>query len=337
MTLDYIIDFTMALAQKQVPKLNEVQTLLNCSVTDLPRGNIIIQQRPGMFMLRVFDNEKGKALENKKVTHFLPGDKLGKNPIVVYIRKKQARPRYVNPKYITVWDTSSSGLAGYVTNEMLTNFFKKYGTILEPVQDVNVLSENVWALDKKKFRIDLDQQIHIPRKCPIEVITKAGEKVNGDLRVTYKDQPYFCRRCVKEHGGDCPKWMEDKQRLEEIKEQKARETETIIIGDSNLKRVNSNAILADVVSSSGAKIGHIANQMKFESIENYKNIVVFCGVNNIPAMHDAIDSDKLWNQVQTEITHLEINLKPHVTEGRNVMITPVPNAPHTKFSKNILI
>ena len=121
-------------------------------------------------------------------------------------------------------------------------------------------------------------------------------------------------------------------RLDEIKEQKTRETETIMIGDSNLKMVNSNAILADVVASSGAKIGHIANQMDFENLDNYKNLVVFCGINNIPAMMDTVDADKMWAQVKGEQRLLEDKLRAQVVKGKNVMITPVPRANHTQIS-----
>ena len=73
--------------------------------------------------------------------------------------------------------------------------------------------------------------------------------------------------------------MQDKQRENEIKEQKERETKTLIIGDSNLKLVNRNAVLADVIASSGAKIGHISNQLSFENTDKYDNIVVFAGIN----------------------------------------------------------
>ena len=169
--------------------------MLNCCVTDLPRGNIIFQQQPGKFTLKVFDNEKGKALENRIVKYFLPGDKEGKKPICVKIAKKVERKRYVNPKYINIWGTYESELGGFISNEQLTKLFSEYGTILIPVQDVHDLSENVWSIDKKNFRIDLDKGKHIPRRCPVEHTTKEGKIVKADLRVTYKDQPRFCKQC----------------------------------------------------------------------------------------------------------------------------------------------
>ena len=81
MTIEYTIDFTHALPQKLAPRLNEVQTWLNCNVTAIGRGNIIIQIRPGVFTLKVHDDGKEKSLENLKLNYFLPGDTLGKNPV----------------------------------------------------------------------------------------------------------------------------------------------------------------------------------------------------------------------------------------------------------------
>ena len=330
MTIEYLLDFTAYLPQKQCPKLNEVQTLLNCSVTDLPRGNIIIQHQVGKFTLKVHDDKKGKALENKKVNYFLPGDSEGKFPIKVQIVKKTDRKRYVNPKYVNIWGTYDSEIGGFITNEALTKIYSEYGTIIVPVQDVFDLNENVWSIDKKNFRIDLDNGKHIPRNCPIEYTTKEGKLLKATLRTTYKDQPYFCRRCVEDHDGDCPMWLENRRRLKEIKEQKERDTKTLILGDSNLKQVNGNALLADVVASSGAKIGHLCNQLKHEKLDGYDNIVLFGGINNIPGPNENVDETATWNQISSEMNRLEKELKEQVKKGKHIYLTQVTNAKHTQ-------
>ena len=329
MSIEYTLDFTAYLPQKQCPKLNEVQTLLNCSVTDLPRGNIIIQQQVGKFTLKVRDYNKGKALENKIVKYFLPGDVEGKRPISVKIVKKTVNKRYVNPKYVNVWGTYESELGGFITNEQLTKLFSEYGSIIIPVQDIHDLSENVWSIDKKNFRIDLDKGKHIPRRCPIEYTTKEGKIIKDNLRVTYKDQPRFCRQCVSDHTGDCPIWLEKQKRIQEIKDQKEKETKTLIIGDSNLKQVNSNALLADVVTSSGAKIGHISNQLKYEKLDTYDNIVIFGGINNIPAPNEQADESLVWKQISGELGDLEKELSAQVIKGKNIFLTQVAKAKHT--------
>ena len=329
MTIQYLLDFTPYLAQKQCPKLHEVQTFLTCSVTDLPRGNMIIQHQIGKFTLKVHDDSKGKALENRVLKYFLPGDKLGKDPILIKIIKKDEYKRYVNPKYVNIWGVHASDVGDFITNEMLTKTFSEYGTILVPVHDVHDLSENVWSIDKKNFRVDLNKGKNIPRSCPIEYTTGDGKLVKATLRVTYKDQPRFCRQCIAEHTGDCPLWLEKQKRLQEIKAQKELETKTIIIGDSNLKQVNSNALLADVVSSSGAKIGHICNQLRHEKIDKYENIVIFAGVNNIPPSHENVDEVALWKQIEGEMDCLENQLAEHVNKGKNVFLTQVTQARHT--------
>ena len=330
MTLEFVLDFTSALPEKQVPKLMEVRTLLSCSVNDLPRGNLVIQQKPEVFVLKVHDNDKGKALDNKIIKYFLPGDSEGKKPIEIKIAKREFRKKFINPKYVTVWGTYDSEIGGFITNEALTTIFGEYGTILEPVQDVFDLNEHVWSLDKKKFRIDLDRQTHIPRSCPVEVTTKAGKNISATIRITYKDQPYFCRRCIKEHAGDCPVWLQGKIREQEIREQKAKETQTLILGDSNLKRINSNAILADVVASSGAKIGHLRNQLKYEKVDNYQNLVIFGGINSIPGPNENGSEGTMWQQIEEEMNGLERELTPLVKKGKNVFLTQVPHASHTQ-------
>jgi len=335
MTIDYLLDFTAYLPQKQCPRLHEVQTFLNCCVTDLPRGNMIIQQQFGKFLLKVYDNEKGKGLENRVVKYFLPGDKEGKNPIPVKIVKKPEMKRYVNPKYVNVFGVYESELAEYVTNEHLTKLFSKYGTILVPVQDVHDLSENVWATDKKNFRIDFDKEMHIPRKCPIEYTTPEGKTMKPELRVTYKDQPRFCRQCVTDHTGDCPLWLERQKRMQEIKEQKEKDTKTLVMGDSNLKQVNSNALLADVVASSGAKIGHLANQLKHEKLEGYNNIVIFAGINNIPAPVENVSEVAVWKQISKELDALEDLLVPQAKKGKNIYLTHVAKARHTNTPRAV--
>ena len=199
-------------------------------------------------------------MENRRINYFLPGDKEGKKTLSITIKKREQK--WLNPKYVTIWGTYKADLDGVLTNAALTKLLEKYGTILEPVEDVFDLSENAWSIDQKKCRLDLDKELHVPRNCPIEVTTNEGTR-KGTLRITYKDQPYYCRRCTGDHVGDCPKWLADRKREEEIREQKVTDTKTVIIGDSNLKLVNSNALLADVVSSSGAKIGHIGNQLSY--------------------------------------------------------------------------
>ena len=338
MTIEYTIDFTPFLPQKQAPKLNEVQTWLNCNISDIGRGNIIIQNKPGVFILKVHDDAKGQSLENRKVKYFLPGDTEGKKPVIITITRREWRKKWVNPKYVSIWGVYKAELDEVLTNKQLTKHLEMYGTILEPVEDVLDLSDDSsWALDKKKCRIDLDKGDHIPRNLHLEIPSDDGI-VKGTLRITYKDQPWYCRRCVLDHDGECPKRMNDRKREDEIREQKARDTKTLIIGDSNLKLVNSKAILADVVASSGAKLGHICNQLQHESLDKYQNIVVFAGINNVPGPNDRMDEGSVSKQVDKEIKSLEKELAKQVIKGKNIFLTQVANPTHARNTpKNVKI
>jgi len=259
-------------------------------------------------VLKVHDDAKGQSIENREINYFLAGDIQAKKNIPITITRREYRRKWVNPKYMAVWDVNKEDLGDLATNKLLTKFFEKYGTILDPVEDVIDLSEKAWSLDKKKFRIDLDKEKHIPRQCHLEIEDKNGEIRKGTIRITYKDQPWHCRRCMEEHEGECPKRMQDRLREKEIKEQKEMETKTLIIGDSNLKLVNKNALLADVIASSGAKIGHIANQLSWENTNKYENIVVFAGINNIPGQHERLDEKGVERQIDSEVKTLEAEL-----------------------------
>ena len=175
------------------------------------------------------------------------------------------------------------------------------------VHDVHDFSENVLALDKKNFRIDLDKGTHIPRNFTVEHQTAEGNVIKASLRITYKDQPRFCRQCVSDHTEIARNGSRNKNDYKRSRNKKKKLTKTIIIGDSNLKQVNSNALLADVVVSSGAKIGHISNQINFEKLDAYKNIVIFAGINNIPNQNEVYDTEKMGEQIQMEMDGLEKN------------------------------
>ena len=279
MALVYYLDFTAHIAQKYAPNRNELVRFLNQEVKDLPRGNILIEEKPGVFKVKVYDREKGAALENRTLNYILPGDTLGKRPVKIKFEKRAAS-KFVKPRFVTVTNLHNSELGDYITNEQLTDFFKQFGDIINPVQDVYLAYDSVWREDKKRLFMDINKGRDIPRMNPFE-IEGDGRIIKGQIRVTYREQPWLCRTCGVEHTEGCPKKEEEKKRGAIIKNMKEEKTKTMIIGDSNLKLVNGESILADVVSSSGAKIGHIGNMIDSENLDSYDNIVVMAGTNNI--------------------------------------------------------
>jgi len=222
-----------------------------------------------------------------------------------------------------------------MTNEQLTKFFEKFGQIINPVADVYATYDSVWTLDKKRLFMDLNTGKDIPRMNPMETEVD-GEIIRGQIRVTYRDQPYLCNTCGEDHTNLCPKIEEEKKRAAVIKTLKNEKTNTILIGDSNLKLVNGDSILADVVSSSGAKIGHIANIISSENLDTYDNIVVMAGTNNIPPSHENYTKNAIFEQVKKETASLSSKLDPYVAKGKNVIMVHVPNSPHCRQSQTAL-
>ena len=331
MALVYYLDFTSHLPQKQAPNRNELIRWLNQEVSDLPKGNILIQERPGIFKVKVYDKVKGAALENKVVKYFLPDDIQGKKPIMLKFEKRESS-KYIKPRYVTVTGLHNSNLGDHITNEQLNSFFANFGDIINPVADVFEADEAVWRLDKKRLFMDLNKDVDIPRMNPFE-ISVDGKPIRGQIRVTYREQPWLCKKCGVEHTSNCPKIEEEKKRGALIKNLKEENTKTIIVGDSNLKLVNSDAILADVISSSGAKVGHVNNILKEEKLDNYENIVVLAGINNIPSSQVSFEENNVFNHTKEEITSLAETLDPHVKKGKNVIIVNVPDAPHCRQSQ----
>ena len=334
MALIYYLDFTAHIPQKQCPDRNELVRFLNQEVKDLPRGNILIEEKPGVFKVKVYDREKGAQLENRTLTYILPGDINGKKPVKIKFEKR-AKSNLVKPRYVTITNLHNSELGDHMTNEELTEFFQKFGQVINPVADVYATYDSVWTLDKKRLFMDLNKGKDIPRINPMEIKVN-GETIRGQIRVTYRDQPYLCKRCGDDHTALCPKIEEEKHRSAVIKNMKNEKNKTIIVGDSNLKLINGESILADVVSSSGAKIGHISNIISEENLDSYDNIVVMAGTNNIPPAHENYTENAIFDQVKTETTNLCSKLDPYVTKGKNVLMVHVPNSPHCRQSQTSL-
>ena len=331
MALTYYLDFTSHIPQKLCPDRMELLRFLIQEVNDLPKGNTLIQEKPGVFKVKVLDKVKGAALENKVVNYYLPNDTNGKRPIKLKFEKRESS-NYVRPRYVTITNLHNSDLGDHITDELLNDFFRNFGNIINPVSDVYTAESEVWKLDKKRLFIDLNKGKDIPRINPFEM--KVGERtIRGQICVTYREQPYLCRRCGTEHSTNCPKWEEDKKREALIRNLKEKDTKTLFVGDSNLKMVNSDAILADVISSSGAKVGHINNILNNEKLDTYENIVVVGGLNNIPSAQTAFEDSTVFDHAKQEIDQLNDTLEQHVKQGKKVVLVKIPDAPHCRQSQ----
>ena len=100
------------------------------------------------------------------------------------------------------------------------------------------------------------------------------------------------------------------------------------IADSNLRRVNEAAIYAQTDCAVGAKVGHLANSLKFVHRTEYKCAVVMAGLNNI--VQETPCNDSWINQTQQEVNKLKTNM----AKFNKSVIVGVPPAPWTEVDNN---
>ena len=102
-----------------------------------------------------------------------------------------------------------------------------------------------------------------------------GRKVAFKTR--YKGQPWKCRRCNVDHVGGCPTL---KEFLRLKADRKAKEANTIIFGDSNLRNIEEVGLHADVVCVPGGMMGDVATAIADLQPQG-KELVIIAGTNEI--------------------------------------------------------
>lgn len=319
--MELMIDFSVVLPENLSPNYNQVVTLLNQTVANWPKGSAVLTRgRKGVFNIKIWDSEKGKKLVNQKLQYYYEGDKSQKF-VTVKIVEKPKFLRFQNPKYVTLVGFESFP-ASLISNAELDGFLGNFGTIINPTEDVFAMGE-IFTTGKRKLRIDLDKGKDIPRDLHVEFTSAHnGEKYKARLRSFYKGQPYHCQKCNDIHHGDCPEWLRKKQEKEKVQQIKEKETKCAIIGASNVRHFNENGLMATVTAVSGAKIGHIANQLSFEKLDNMKNVIIFAGLNSIE--DTATEKDSWEKKVNREVKELETQVQKLCVEGKNVFIMSIP-------------
>jgi len=214
----------------------------------------------GIFEIKVFSESDKKRLENKFV-NFEFGERshqltIARVPLVL----QPKRLFFENPKWITVDRLYNSSLS-QAPDEELDNFFSKFGDIIIKTHDDT--DEYGFKNGKKKIKLDLKKDIERWTELQLKGMIQGKEvQVRGKVNIFYKGQPYKCRECDDIHTDKCP------QRLAREEAEKAGEKErqarlkTLLIGDSNLRYVNEQAMYAQTDCAKGAKIGHIATKMR---------------------------------------------------------------------------
>ena len=99
----------------------------------------------------------------------------------------------------------------------------------------------------------------------------------------------------------------------------------LLIGDSNLRRVNEKAFYVKTDCATGAKIGHVANNLEYVDRKEHDLIVCHMGQNNV-LHNEKINMDEWQKQIQYEVN----NLKNKLTNLKKSVIVGVPPAPWCK-------
>lgn len=323
------LDFSQFLPQHLTPSYDKVVTMLTQEVKDFPRGSALLtRERKGVFGIKIWDKTRGEKLLGKKVEFYYEGAKSQKK-VTVEIEEKARNLRYQNPKYITM-----VGFERYqaqnISNDQMDKILANFGDIIVPTQDVFA---DVFLTGKKKARFDLNKGKDIPRDLFVEVIDPETNRVSkATIRCFYRDQPYFCKRCSENHVGDCPEWVKDKIENERVTKLKKEETKCVMIGDSNFRCINQRGVMANVTSISGAKIGHIVNQMKFTDFAGMDSVVLSAGQNCLNDVEE-VRKDTWENRTNEEINNLSCAINDLTSQNKTVYILDIPPTPNATSSK----
>lgn len=318
----------MHVQKSDLPNYQAAVAAYTSTVPGAPIGVEFRQQRPGIFILKTFSEKDANKVENSSGVTYYYGKSQNKQCKVRFAKLPKFK-FHTNPKWITIDWVQDSGLR-FATNEEFDKFMSDYGRIIEPtVDDKNELG---MLNGRKKIRIDMDKNLEIERIKWVEmkVKTEEGERLaKGKLKFFYAGQPVFCRECNDDHVGKCPEKVKKEELMKEYEEKRIKNTNTLIVGDSNLRHVNEKAIFAKTNAASGAKIGHISNVLENTDLSSYTNVVINAGQNNVNT-DTQVNVDKWQKQTKAEI----LQMQKHVTElsanGKQTRFIAVPNSPVTK-------
>ena len=230
-----------------------------------------------------------------------------------------------------------------VSNEELTDFFSRYGTIVKPVHQE--IQSGIYT-GHRTFQIRLERQTEIPRWCEVEIPDATNPetiKAKGELNVRYRGQPWYCKRCGIHHKGGCPLAMRERKEKKARREERKKTIRTNMIGTSNMRWMDEESLTSDVTCIPGAKIGHIANQLTVTDAANIDTIIVVAGCNNVDdAVIEKEQLDEWEQQTAKELAEMENAVCDLAKEGKEVVIvnmieTPAANSSDiTKAQRDII-
>jgi hypothetical protein len=213
-----------------------------------------------------------------------------------------------NAKQVYIDHIQESGLR-FAKDSDFDRWLEKNVSIIRPTEDDRDRDTGFLNGRKTAF-VDFNKGEELPRFTDLEldVILPDGkpETARGQVKITYRNQPVFCRICKTEHIGRCP--VREAEEAKKEAEDRARQPKikTLLVGDSNLRHVNEQGTTSSTRVATGAKIGHAANVLRFEEPTKYDNVIIHAGGNNI--IPQAVNFAVWENQVRSEIEQLQSQL-----------------------------
>ena len=323
---EFKVDFTKSVPFRHCPNAQQAAALYIQCVANAPMDIEFREIKSGIFNITVYNEEDKKRLENKFITHDF-GDRtheLHTAKIPLILQKK--RQFFENPKWVTIDKLYDSALR-HTTNEEMDEYLKRYGDLI--VATHYDTDKYGFRTGKRKARIDIRKDIERWQEVEIETVIEGKEFIaKGRVNFYYKGQPYFCRECQEKHEDKCPQFIA-KQASEKAGEAiRLQKTQTLLIGDSNLRRVNEKAFYTKTDCATGAKIGHIANTLDFVDKEEHKVVICHVGQNNV-TQEEEVSMEDWSRQTQSEVRIL----KEKLSKFETTIMVGVPPAPWCKKTK----
>ena len=329
-TTEFKIDFTVHLQKSDLPSYQKATAAYAQTIPNAPLGIELRQQKPGIFIVKTFNEADSLKLENSSIIWYY-GKKQDKQ-VKVKLNKMPKYKFYSNPKWVTI-DWLNDGNLRYVRNKDLDTFLSNYGTIIEPV--VEEKNEYGMLNGRRKARLDMNKGNQIERIKWVEFEVTPEEEngkvytAKGKVKFFYQGQPVFCKRCSKDHTVKCPARIKEEEMLKVYEEKRTSECINFLATDSSLRNANEKSLFADTNVASGAKIGHTGNVLLNSDLESYKNILLSIGLNNIDP-NVQTDFAKWHSQLQRECDKLKEGLTKCAAAGKQIRIVPVADSPFTK-------
>ena len=128
-------------------------------------------------------------------------------------------------------------------------------------------------------------------------------KAEEELTVRYGGQPWFCKICEVHHKGGCLVSTRERKEKKMRKEECKKTIRTKMIGTSNMQWMDEESLTSDVICISGAKIGHIDNQLTVADAANIDTIIMVACCNNVDgALMEKEQLEECEQQTAKELT-----------------------------------